>query len=257
MPKKDDNIKYVEGCPEWMLTMGDCMSLLVTFFVLLLSFSTPDESKLMNVIGGIQGALSIMQSGVDVPAKMNLFKEDKNKAGGEIQGGGKKEITIKKESLAVVNLRTLKVKNRYNEFKERLMQLGFKNYVSTKQLEQGISVDIDFDALFEKGTAQLDYQAPRALESFANLVNSVGNELQLTACFSLGSEGMSWELAKRRVEAIGQILRVKYGVSEYRLSYGYKILTDKKKSYLNMLIAEKIDISQVDFTELINQNDNI
>jgi chemotaxis protein MotB len=251
MPKKDDNIKYVEGCPEWMLTMGDCMSLLVTFFVLLLSFSTPDESKLMNVIGGIQGALSIMDSGVNVPSKMNLFKEDKNKAGGEIQGGGKKEITIKKESLAVVNLRTLKVKNRYNEFKERLMQLGFK------QLEQGISVDIDFDALFEKGTAQLDYQAPRALESFANLVNSVGNELQLTACFMLGPDGMSWELARRRVEAVGQILRVKYGISEYRLSYGCKILTEKKKPYLNMLIAEKIDISQVDFTELIKQNDNL
>jgi chemotaxis protein MotB len=32
------------GAPEWMVTFSDCMTLLLTFFVLLLSFSTFDES---------------------------------------------------------------------------------------------------------------------------------------------------------------------------------------------------------------------
>ena len=34
------------GCPEWMVTFCDCMTLLLTFFVLLLSFATFDKETL-------------------------------------------------------------------------------------------------------------------------------------------------------------------------------------------------------------------
>lgn len=37
------------GAPEWMVTFSDCMTLLLTFFVLLLSFSSFDSSSLDNV----------------------------------------------------------------------------------------------------------------------------------------------------------------------------------------------------------------
>ncbi|MHC4155021.1 MAG: flagellar motor protein MotB [Planctomycetota bacterium] len=43
------------GAPEWMLTFSDCMTLLLTFFVLLLSFSSFDEEafhKLKSIFGG-------------------------------------------------------------------------------------------------------------------------------------------------------------------------------------------------------------
>jgi chemotaxis protein MotB len=43
------------GAPEWMLTFSDCMTLLLTFFVLLLSFSSFDEKdfqKLKSILGG-------------------------------------------------------------------------------------------------------------------------------------------------------------------------------------------------------------
>ena len=46
--------------PTWMLTLGDCISLLVTFFVLLISFSSMDEEKLMSVMGVFQGALGVV-----------------------------------------------------------------------------------------------------------------------------------------------------------------------------------------------------
>lgn len=36
----------VEGAPEWMLTFCDCMTLLLTFFVLLISFASFDEETL-------------------------------------------------------------------------------------------------------------------------------------------------------------------------------------------------------------------
>jgi len=41
------------GAPAWMLTFCDCMTLLLTFFVLLLSFSSFDESTLKRLEGAM------------------------------------------------------------------------------------------------------------------------------------------------------------------------------------------------------------
>jgi chemotaxis protein MotB len=46
-------------CPLWMMTFGDCMSLLVTFFVMLISFTNLEEEKLMDMIGSLKGALGV------------------------------------------------------------------------------------------------------------------------------------------------------------------------------------------------------
>jgi chemotaxis protein MotB len=46
MPNGSKQVKPEEasGAPEWMVTFSDCMTLLLTFFVLLLSFSSFDEN---------------------------------------------------------------------------------------------------------------------------------------------------------------------------------------------------------------------
>src|SRR4030042_1366725 len=41
--KKQPEPESAEGAPEWMVTFSDCMTLLLTFFVLLLSFSSFDD----------------------------------------------------------------------------------------------------------------------------------------------------------------------------------------------------------------------
>jgi chemotaxis protein MotB len=45
MAKKTEE-EVPEGAPEWMLTFCDCMTLLLTFFVLLISFATFDKDTL-------------------------------------------------------------------------------------------------------------------------------------------------------------------------------------------------------------------
>ncbi len=40
--------------PDWMITFSDCMTLLLTFFVLLLSFSSFDEASLMKLDGAFR-----------------------------------------------------------------------------------------------------------------------------------------------------------------------------------------------------------
>ncbi|MBW8001512.1 MAG: hypothetical protein FVQ80_05770 [Planctomycetes bacterium] len=42
-PRRQPEPEVEQGAPEWMVTFSDCMTLLLTFFVLLLSFSSFDE----------------------------------------------------------------------------------------------------------------------------------------------------------------------------------------------------------------------
>jgi len=42
-----------KGAPKWMVTFGDLMSLLLCFFVLLLSFSEMDRQKYKLVAGSL------------------------------------------------------------------------------------------------------------------------------------------------------------------------------------------------------------
>lgn len=45
MPRRQEKPEpvHADGAPEWMVTFSDCMTLLLTFFVLLLSFSSFDD----------------------------------------------------------------------------------------------------------------------------------------------------------------------------------------------------------------------
>jgi len=65
-----------DGAPEWMLTFSDCMTLLLTFFVLLLSFSSFDEKVFWNLkiiyARGFSTISPIMQSNKDA------FKAEEN-----------------------------------------------------------------------------------------------------------------------------------------------------------------------------------
>lgn len=48
-----------EGAPEWVVTFGDMMSLLLTFFILLLSFSTMDVLRFKDLAGSIKQAFGV------------------------------------------------------------------------------------------------------------------------------------------------------------------------------------------------------
>ena len=48
------------GAPLWMVTYGDMMSLLLTFFILILSFSTLHKRDFDSAIGSMRAALGIL-----------------------------------------------------------------------------------------------------------------------------------------------------------------------------------------------------
>jgi chemotaxis protein MotB len=61
MPIKEDDPP--PGAPEWMVTFSDMISLLVTFFILLMTFSTSASSEDFPLSGSLEGAGGIVGRG--------------------------------------------------------------------------------------------------------------------------------------------------------------------------------------------------
>ncbi|MBT3198277.1 MAG: hypothetical protein HN350_00005 [Phycisphaerales bacterium] len=78
------------GTPAWMLTFCDCMTLLLTFFVLLLSFSSFDEAKERQLYGAmkIRSDPSILDNQEKVDASLSKevkLKDDVTEQGSEAE----------------------------------------------------------------------------------------------------------------------------------------------------------------------------
>ena len=66
------------GAPKWVVTFGDLMSLLLCFFVLLLSFSEMDRQKYKQVAGSLEKAFGVQRKTkvMDVPKGMKMIAKD-------------------------------------------------------------------------------------------------------------------------------------------------------------------------------------
>ena len=67
-----------EGAPLWVVTFGDLMSLLLCFFVLLLSFSEMDRQKYKELSGSMQNAFGVQRKKqvFDIPKGQKIIAKD-------------------------------------------------------------------------------------------------------------------------------------------------------------------------------------
>ena len=70
--------KIDPGAPKWMTTFGDLMSLLLCFFVLLLSFSEMDRHKYKQVAGSMEKAFGVQRKTkvFDQPKGIKMIAKD-------------------------------------------------------------------------------------------------------------------------------------------------------------------------------------
>lgn len=71
--------KCEKGAPKWMVTFGDMMTLLLTFFVLLLSFSVMDQKRFIKMAGTMKDAFGIQKRRViteTIPRGMDIISQE-------------------------------------------------------------------------------------------------------------------------------------------------------------------------------------
>jgi len=140
MAKKKCKCECPECMPEWLATFGDLMSLLLCFFVLLLSMSTMDAKKVKEAIGSLAGALSVLEGGTQT----EVSRERIQKAT-PIQKSEETAQTVNKLSQAIA------------EFKQ--FTAGGKGpAITLEEGEEGFFIRLPADITFASGSAKITNQ---------------------------------------------------------------------------------------------------
>ncbi|MFT4977056.1 MAG: chemotaxis protein MotB [Myxococcota bacterium] len=134
--------KAPEGAPLWMVTYSDMVTLLMTFFVMLLAMANFDESsKVDAVMGSIRVALGAGQQGAGV---------------------GPGEQSHERESRGEVGLDSTKAM-----LQETLASQASPHFIQMSQTESEIRVQLSDRIMFEPGKATLHPSAYVILEEIA------------------------------------------------------------------------------------------
>ena len=124
--------EMAEGAPAWVVTFGDLMSLLLCFFVLLLSFSEMDRNKYRIVSGAMKNAFGIQR-------KKPVFESPR----------GQKMIAKEFDQAIVL----MKVQDIINPIKQELEDefQEFKDSVEIAVKDEEITIRMMGEATFDTG----------------------------------------------------------------------------------------------------------
>ncbi len=131
------------GAPEWLVTYGDLMSLLLTFFVLLLSFSTISEEDFNQAMMSLQGAFSIMPRFSGVVSNIPRTRQQKEES----------------------------VHNVARRLRRRIQVLGLEKEVKIDyDARGGLKISFPDNVLFEPGSEELKPEALPLLDDVTGIL---------------------------------------------------------------------------------------
>ena len=149
-----------ECMPEWLATFGDLMSLLLCFFVLLLSMATMDAKKVAEAVGSLAGSMGVMDGGT-------IIKTTKEKGSPTSQSPTDANNMDKQVSQAVA------------EFKE-LSQNANGNAISMEEGEEGFLIHLPADIAFKSGSAEIaNEDSILFLKRLALIIKSLDSDVQI------------------------------------------------------------------------------
>jgi len=156
MAKKDKDIKYIElpSREGWMTTFSDMVTLLITFFVLLISMSSMDDKKFKEAFGFFSSAMGPLE----------FVSERAVQAPPEV---GSPSIT--KFSLDTVRLSKTLLKALEGQGLGGAGGRGIST-VDVRETDRGLAVLLSDEILFNPGSAELKDAAIPILSSVAKVI---------------------------------------------------------------------------------------
>jgi len=186
------------GAPLWMATFGDLMSLLLTFFILIVSFSSMQESKFQEAVGSLQGALGVLKALPSIPIHEEIMRRE----GRQDQA---REISERVEQLA-----------------EAFAAIPEAEVVEVSRTERGLSIRIESQALFDLGRAEVREEARPVLDKVAEALAGLPHPIRIEGHtddipLTSGRFPSNWELSAARAAAVLRQIEGR-GVDSRRLS---------------------------------------
>ncbi len=144
MARKAKQEECPAGAPAWMVTYGDMMTLLLTFFVLIVSMSSIEQVKFKAAISSIQDGMGMWPNSQGMMQKLQLDEQIK-------------QATETQEMI--------------EDLVETLEQLGMEQAVEIYNTPNGVRMIIADPMLFESGSAILQDRFKILLGKIAEIIN--------------------------------------------------------------------------------------
>lgn len=147
-PSEAEDHVCEEGAPAWLATMGDLMSLLLVFFVLMLSFANTDKQLFLEAMGSIKNALGLIE---ESPGNFRV------KSTSPIEWDQKKTtplLDIMKTKRSETPAPTLDQKI-MQQVQQTIAENNLSRVVEAESSERGVIVRVKGGALFKPGSDEL------------------------------------------------------------------------------------------------------
>ncbi len=148
MKKEREEEEEEPSAPFWMTTFSDMVTLILTFFILIVSYSTIELEKFRGAMGSLKGALGVF-SGHESPQHRDFIDFNTNLPTSRLN-------TLQKAQEIQTSLDSLRVGGSVQIFGEN----------------DGILVRLNDDVLFDVGKADLKPKAHAILNSIARIAKA-------------------------------------------------------------------------------------
>lgn len=181
------------GVDEWIVTYGDMVTLLLTFFILIVAMSTPDKKKIEQAMKSIQGALGT----AGVSAEMAMLSEKKSEASFQNLG---------------------------SQVKNLVLEGNLQDVVDVKITERGIVLNMTGGVLFRAGSAAVERGFMPFLMELSQMLKKLPYKVMVEGHTDdsppprQGAYPSNWELSAARAASIVRVLTREGGVEPERFS---------------------------------------
>ncbi len=187
-----------EQClPAWLAAFGDLMSLLLCFFVLLLSMSSMDAKKVSEAIGSLSGAMSVLEGGTKTEISKKRIQEST-----PIESQDETSEQVNRVTQAVIDA---------NE----MMEKGHGAAITLEEAQEGFVIELPASLLFKSGSATIENEdALLFLKRVALIIAELPNDMEVSVQGHTDNQGPgkrsiykdNWELSSARAISVLQEL---------------------------------------------------
>jgi chemotaxis protein MotB len=171
------------GAPAWMTTYGDMMTLLLCFFVLLVSFSSIEKSGFDKAMGSLKGALGVLPKHQSVMIQFDPIIPQ------------------------LTDYQKKRIQKVISELRNVAKNQGLRDNMTMQQTKDGILIRIDSPVLFDLGNAELKKKSFPVLLKVLELAKDWPNSIRIEGHtdnlkISTGQFPSNWELSTARALSV-------------------------------------------------------
>ncbi|RJP14980.1 MAG: flagellar motor protein MotB [Candidatus Abyssobacteria bacterium SURF_5] len=171
--------------PGWMVTYGDIMGLLLTFFVLLMSYSTIREEEFRRALGSFQEALGILPH--------------------------ERSVIVFEQVPNIRSIPAIPPHEIVRRIRKSIASAGLSGGINVTEEREGVRVTIESPILFDSGKAELRMEASPLLNELTAILAENPHEVVVeghtdTVPIHTDEFPSNWELSTARAISVARYM---------------------------------------------------